>query len=166
MNNIYQLPNGLQVRVIRDKKEHNQTFFYRNYESKAEAREDAEKYRDKLLDELPEPDRKHNYEKTPYYPTPTNKSTGVSGVYRTIKTEKDGSKNAYYGATVKFSRDDARTISRSINKHGEVGAFVQCVNFRIRGLTEVYGDRFSYSTFIKDVEKYIRKIQKEPIGED
>ncbi len=96
----------------------------------------------------------------PYYPDATNGSTGVSGVYRQQKLSR-GRRHPYYCSTVRYSKENVKTISRSIEKHGEVPAFIQAVNFRQKGLEEVYGDRFNYSKFIRPVEKYLRKIVKE-----
>lgn len=104
---------------------------------------------------------KQSYSTRFYYPNGIgeNKSTGVVGVYRTMKTMRSGNEYPYYETTVHVKKGKAVTRAASVEKWSEVGAFLKMAMFRMEKLQEIYGGRFNKEKFCEQITNHLSKIR-------
>jgi len=101
-----------------------------------------------------------------YYPDGIgeNNSTGVVGVYRTIKTMRSGNEYPYYESTVHVKKGKVKTRAASVRKHGEATAFIKMCEWRRKKLREIYGDRFQEEKFHRSMIRYLQSINNSAVN--
>lgn len=152
--------HGWYVRLWYNGQEWATFFADKKHGGKKKALQKARKKKEQLLKKrsrLPDP-AIESYDTRFYYPEARNNSTGVCGVYRTIREMRSGEKYPYYQTTVHVQKGTATTRARSIAKHGEIPAFLQICEFRREKLREIYGDRFDRARFDQSVIEHVQKL--------
>jgi len=139
--------HGYQVRVYRHGRTYSRLFSDRKCGGKDEAYEQSVEYRKKLVtevDAMPEsaPRRRlirHN----------KNNSSGVVGISRTFKRDRRGIKHEVYAISWNPEAGAPRGTSYSIKKYGEDTAFKMACKLRFEKMKEIYGDRYSVSSYME-----------------
>lgn len=152
--------HGWYVRLWYNGQEWNNFFADKKHGGTKKALQKARKKKELLLKKrsrLPDPVLE-SYDTRFYYPEARNNSTGVVGVYRTMKKMRSGEKYPYYQTTIHVQKGRPTTRARSVAEHGEVSAFLQICDFRRQKLREIYGDRFDRARFDQSVKKHLLKL--------
>ncbi|MFH5833759.1 hypothetical protein [Halalkalibaculum sp. DA384] len=148
--------HGWQVRVQYGGEVHGRYFADQKHGGKQSALEKAKTNREEILEALEgrPPTKPEEYDTRFLYQEARNNSTGVVGVYRTIKKMKSGNRYPYYETTIHVEKGKAITRARSVQEHGELEAFLQICRIRKEHMQQIYGDRFDQEKFNQQVERY------------
>lgn len=138
--------HGWQVRVYKHGKTYSRLFSDRKSGGKEKAYKAAVAYRKELQEEiaaLPEsaPRRRLIHSNK-------NNVTGVVGISRTYKRDKNGRKHEVYAVSWNPEPGVPRGTSFSIKKYGEDKAFKMACKLRWEKMKEIYGDRYEVDSYM------------------
>ena len=138
--------HGWQVRVYRHGKTYSRLFSDRKLGGREEAFEAARAYRRTLEEEVeqipPPPPRRRLVHAN------RNNSTGVVGISRTFKRDRQGTRQEVYAVSWNPEPGVARGTSFSINRYGEDTAFRLACKLRWEKMREIYGDRYEVGSYL------------------
>jgi hypothetical protein len=157
--------HGWQVRVYRYGKTYSRLFSDRKCGSKDEAFKHAVEYRERLesdVAEMPE-----NEPKRRFIRHNKNNATGVLGVSRTYKVDRQGNRHEVYAVSWNPEPGTARGTSFSIKKYGEETAFKMACRLRYQKMKEIHGERYdvpSYLELYKQGETHLLEIRSRAVA--
>jgi hypothetical protein len=129
--------HGWFVRAYRNGKTYSKLFSDRKWGGKQTALEEARKHRDDLQEKLQDIPKKPKGRRLVY--KDTRNSTGVIGVCRTTKKNKNGSVTECYSVSWRPKPGIQKCTSFSIRKYGEEKAFKLAVAHRKKMMKDIYG---------------------------
>lgn len=129
--------HGWFVRAYRNGKTYSKLFSDRKWGGKSEALKEARLYRDQLLVKLRSIPRETKSRRLVYQDA--RNSTGVIGVCRTTKRNKNGSVTECYSVSWRPEPGIQKCTSFSIRKYGEQKAFQLAVAHRKKMMKAIYG---------------------------
>lgn len=129
--------HGWFVRAYKNGKTYSKLFSDKKSGGRAKALEAAIEYRGALLRRLKEIPQKPRARRLVY--RDTRNSTGVLGVSRTKKRNKNGTITDCYSVSWRPQPGVQKCTSFSIRKYGEKKAFEMAVAYRRQRLKEIYG---------------------------
>ena len=129
--------HGWFVRAYKNGKTYSKLFSDRKSGGKSQALETARAYRKTLIRKLEEIPQKPRARRLVY--RDTRNSTGVLGVSRTKKRNKNGTVTDCYSVSWRPQPGIQKCTSFSIRKYGEQKAFALAVAYRRQRLQEIYG---------------------------
>ena len=138
--------HGWQVRVYRHGKTYSRLFSDRKLGGREEAFGAACAYRETLEEEvgqLPAPPLRRRL-----VHANRNNTTGVVGVSRTYKQDRQGGRHEVYAVSWNPEPGVARGTSFSIERYGEDTAFRLACKLRWEKMREIYGDRYEVASYL------------------